>query len=89
MAHVLITHGVADFDKWQAAFNEVRAMRDEAGEKSAQVFRDAGEPNTITALFEWDSLDNAREYVGSARLKTAMQAAGVTSAPQITFLDGV
>lgn len=89
MAHVLISHNVADFAQWQAAFNDARAMRDEAGEKSAQVFREAGDPNTVTALFEWDSLDNAREYVGSARLKTAMQAAGVTSAPQITFLNGV
>ncbi len=87
MTYVLITHGVADFDKWQTAFNEVRAIRDEAGEKSAQVFRDAGDPNTITALFEWDNFENAREYVNSARLKTAMKNAGVTSAPQITFLE--
>ncbi|PHQ94512.1 MAG: cyclase [Marinosulfonomonas sp.] len=89
MTHVLITHGVADFDKWQAAFNDVLPMRDEAGEKSAQIFRDAGDPNTITALFEWDNFENAREYVNSARLKTAMQNAGVTSAPQITFLEDV
>lgn len=88
MAHVMITHGVADFNVWQAAFNDAQPMRDEAGEKSAAVFRNASNPNEITGLFEWDNLDNAREYVGSARLKTAMQSAGVTSAPQITFLDG-
>ena len=34
-------------------------------------------------------IERAKEYVGSARLKTAMQSAGVTSAPQISFLDGI
>jgi len=89
MAHVVITHSVADFAVWQAAYNDALALRDEAGKKSAQVFRDAADPNTITGLFEWDSIENAREYVGSERLKSAMQDAGVTSAPQVTFLDGV
>ena len=89
MTHVLVTHEVADFDKWNTVFHDVAAMREEAGEKSAKIFRDTANPNTVTALFDWDNLENAQEYVNSARLKTAMQSAGVTSAPQITFLDGV
>ncbi|QMU59368.1 MAG: hypothetical protein GKR98_14950 [Boseongicola sp.] len=88
MAHVMITHSVADFGTWQQAFVDALPMRQEAGEKSAQIFRDAGDPNTITGLFEWDSADRAKEYVTSARLRTAMEGAGVTSQPQVTFLDG-
>ena len=87
MTHVMITHSVADFDQWQAVFNDALPMRDEAGEISARVFRDVTDPNMITALFEWDSIENAQEYVASARLKTAMQSAGVNSAPQISFLQ--
>lgn len=89
MAHMLVIHEVADFDKWKVVFDEVKPMRDEAGEKSCAIYRDASNPNKITALFEWDSVDNAREYAGSARLKTAMQEAGVTGPPQISFLNGV
>lgn len=89
MVHVMITHSVEDFDRWRAAFNEAWPMREEAGEKSAQLFRNAASPNTVTGLFEWDNFENAQGYVKSARLKTAMQNAGVTSAPQITFLDDV
>jgi len=69
MAHMLVTHSVDDFDKWKAVFDEVKPMRDEAGELSVALFRDASEPDTITALFEWDSLDNARECLTSALMR--------------------
>lgn len=87
MAHMLVTHKVEDFDTWKAIFDEVKPMRDEAGEISATLFRDASDPNTVTALFEWDSLDNARAYAGSDQLRAAMQKAGVAGPPTITFLN--
>ncbi len=87
MPHMLVSHKVEDFAKWKGVFDSVEAMRREAGEKSNTLFRDADDPNAITALFEWDSLENAQEYAGSARLKSAMQEAGVTGPPQITFLN--
>jgi quinol monooxygenase YgiN len=89
MPYVLVTHKVEDFDRWKDIFDEVAPMREEAGEKSATVYRDVSDPNTVTALFEWDTLENAHEYTGSDRLKAAMRTAGVISAPQIAFLDGI
>ncbi len=89
MAHMMVIHSVDDFDKWKAVFDEVKPMRDEAGEISAALYRDASEPNTVTALFEWDNLENARKYAGSDRLKAAMQKAGVSGPPTITFLNSV
>ncbi|MFQ5623386.1 MAG: putative quinol monooxygenase [Paracoccaceae bacterium] len=88
MATMMVRHKVADFDGWKAVFDEVRPMREEAGEKSATLYRDVDDPNTITALFEWDSLENAQAYAGSARLRTAMERAGVAGPPQIAFLNG-
>jgi len=89
MPYILVTHKVEDFDKWKDIFDEVAPMRDEAGEKSAALYRHATDPNTVTALFEWDTLENAHEYASSDRLKAAMGKAGVTGAPQITFLESV
>jgi len=88
MAHVMITHSVADFGTWEKAFIDALPMREEAGEKSAMIFRNSDDPSVITGLFEWDSTERAKEYVSSARLRTAMEGAGVTSPPQVTFLDG-
>lgn len=88
MAYMLVTHQVEDFAKWKDVFDEVKPLRDEAGEVSAAIFQDASNPNTVTGLFEWDNLENARAYAASPNLKAAMQKAGVTSPPQITFLNG-
>lgn len=89
MAYMLVTHKVEDFDKWKGIFDEVAPMREEAGELSAALFQDVSDGNTITALFEWDSLEHAREYAGSDRLKAAMQNAGVAGPPQVSFLSGI
>ena len=87
MAHLLIIHRVEDYAKWRAVFDEKVGLRQENGERSAHVFRNADDPNNLVLLFGWDSLDNARSYVQDPRLRAAMQEAGVTGPPQILFLD--
>ncbi len=87
MSYMLVTHKVENFDAWKTVFDDVKPMRDEAGEKSFTIYRDAADPNTVTALFEWDSLENARQYAGSDQLKSAMHNAGVAGPPQISFLN--
>jgi quinol monooxygenase YgiN len=86
MAHVLVRHRVEDPTKWQAAFDGAIEMRKSAGELSAQILHAADDPNDLVLLFEWDNLDNARNFLGSDDLKRAMEAAGVCSAPEITLL---
>ncbi|MFQ5623387.1 MAG: putative quinol monooxygenase [Paracoccaceae bacterium] len=87
MPYMLVRHKVVDFVSWKKVFDEVEPMRKEAGEKSAQLFRDADDPNMITAVFEWDSLDNAHNYASSPRLKSAMEKAGVVGPPHIWFAN--
>jgi quinol monooxygenase YgiN len=87
MPYMLITHKVEDYAKWKSVFDDVAPMRREAGEKSARLYRDDTDPQVVTAIFEWDTLEHAHEYAGSARLKTAMKNAGVVSQPEITFLN--
>ena len=87
MSYMLVQHEVEDYAKWRSVFDSVEGLRKENGEKSAQVMRSADNSNSITALFEWDTIENARQYAQSPELKEAMQRAGVTSAPNISFLD--
>ena len=67
-------------------FDSVADLRKRNGETSAQIYRDATDPNAITLLFGWDSLSNAQGYAESVELKEAMGKAGVTGPPEITFL---
>jgi quinol monooxygenase YgiN len=83
---MLAQHKVENFASWKEVFDSVADLRQKNGEKSAQIFHDANEPNSLTLLFEWDNLDNARQYAQSPELKAAMQKAGVAGPPTISFL---
>jgi len=87
MASMLIQHKVKDFAAWKKVFDSVAAMRKSGGELSAQVFRDANDPNKLTVLNKWDSLANAQKFAQSPELKAAMEKAGVDGPPTVTFLN--
>jgi heme-degrading monooxygenase HmoA len=87
MAYMFVQHGVQDYEAWKSVFDSVGDLRRRNGEKSYQILRQENGSNKLVALFEWDSLDNARKYAASPELKEAMQRAGVTGKPEILFLE--
>ena len=88
MVHLLIRHTIADYATWRSVFDAHEAFRRANGATGVgQLYRDEGNPNQITAVLEWDNAENARRFAGSPSLKEAMQAAGVTSAPEVHFLN--
>lgn len=87
MPYMLIRHKVRDYAKWKPIYDAHGVQRKASGEKSARLFRSAGDPNEIVLLFEWDSLDNARRFIGSEDLRQAMQRAGVADKPDVFFLE--
>ncbi|MDP6124826.1 MAG: hypothetical protein QGH20_03620 [Candidatus Latescibacteria bacterium] len=46
-----------------------------------------GEPNTVTALIELGSMDQAKTFMSAANLADAMKEAGVIGKPDVTFLN--
>ena len=89
MPYVLVQHEVKDFSAWRDVFDSVNDLRAQQGEKSAQVFTNADNPNMITTIFEWDTFENAERYFfNTPELKSAMQEAGVLGPPTITMLNG-
>lgn len=87
MATMLVQHQVSDFAKWKAVYDSAVDLRKSNGELSDEIYRDADDPNSITLLFKWDSLERAKKYAQSPGLKEAMQKAGVTRPPKISFLN--
>jgi hypothetical protein len=87
MPYMLVQHKVENFAKWKAVFDSKLDLRQMNGEKSAQILHDADDHNSLTLLFEWDTLENARQYAQNPDLKAAMQEAGVTGPPDIAFLN--
>jgi heme-degrading monooxygenase HmoA len=87
MAHLFVKHTVADYNAWKKTFDAFAETRRAGGEKSFQVLHPENEPNNLYLMFEWDNLANAQNFMNSSELKNAMQEAGVTEEPQISFLN--
>ena len=87
MASMLVQHKVKDYAEWKKAFDSNAALRKSGGELSAQIFRDASDPNRLTVLNKWDTLANAQKFAHSPELRAAMEKAGVDGPPTITFLN--
>lgn len=89
MASMLVQQKVKDYAEWKKVYDSVYDLRVSNGEISDQIYRDASDPNSLTVIFKWDSLENARSYANSPELKAAMQQAGVEGPPNIYFLNEV
>ena len=50
MASMLIQHKVKDFTEWKKVFDSAAGLRSSSGELSAQVFRDASDPNKLIII---------------------------------------
>jgi len=89
MASMLVQQTVKDFAEWKNVYDSAADLRSSNGELSEQIYRDASDPNKLTIVFKWDSLENAQKYASSPELKAAMEKAGVNGPPNINFLNEV
>lgn len=89
MASILITHKVKDFAEWKKFFDSKIDFRKSNGELSTQIFRDANDPNKLTVINKWNSMEHALKFAQSPELKASMEAAGVLGTPEIHFLNEV
>lgn len=87
MAKLIVHHKVQDYSAWRKVFDETRPDRTQFGSTGDQVFRSASDPNEITVLTDWPSIDAAKAFAASAQLKEAMKNAGVLSQPDVKFLN--
>jgi heme-degrading monooxygenase HmoA len=84
MPYVLERHKVQDYDKWKAVFDADTANREASGSRGAQIFRSADDPTEVVVLFEWDSLQRARERIQSTALRQKFHEAGVAGGVEQT-----
>ena len=89
MASMLVQQTVKDCAAWRKVYDSAADLRASNGGLSDQVYRDASNPNSVTAIFKWDSLANAQKYAQTPELKAAMEKAGVVGPPNISFLNEI
>ena len=82
-----INHAVADYDKWKAVYDTMPPTV--GGAKFARVNKRVDDPNTVTVVAGFDSLDTLNAFVGDDRLKEVMHEAGVVGEPRIEIYEEV
>jgi heme-degrading monooxygenase HmoA len=87
MPRLLARLKINDYAKFKPVFDQVTAVRKRYGSKGGFLLRDADNPNELTVILEWDSLENARKYTQSPELKKALQTGDVIA--NFYFLDEV
>ncbi len=88
-AAVLVRSRVADFDTWLAAFDTHEDARRAAGILGHHINRAEDDPNDVSIYLALSDLDKAKDFSASDDLRQRMQASGVISVPELTYMTPV
>jgi hypothetical protein len=86
---MIVTHKVADYEKWKASYDSHDSMRLANGIHSYVIGRGFNDPNMVLVAVKADDMNKAKAFAKDPGLKKAMQQGGVTGAPSISFLNAV
>jgi hypothetical protein len=81
--HMFVRHTVTDYAAWRKAYDAFQPTAKQMGVKAQAVYQATDNPNDVTVTHDFKTQSEAQAFASSEKLKTAMQKAGVTGAPQI------
>ena len=88
MTTLFLKHRVRDYGEWRKVYDKYADFQKESGITSAIVYRNEDDPDDVTVVHEFASLEAARAFVGNADLKAAMGSAGVVGEPLFWIATG-
>lgn len=91
MARILmiVQHPVKDYDAWRVEYDRAQPIRDKHGATNAGIFRNTDDPNDVTGLHWFSSVDEAHAFADDPDLKEAMARAGVSGQVRIEVSEEV
>lgn len=84
----LLSHTVADFDTWLEAYDAADELRTSHGIVGHAANRSMDDPSQAIVYHQAESFDELRRFLAAPELKAAMEQAGVTSEPEVSFHTG-
>ncbi len=87
MITTAIRHSVTDYGKWKTVYDTYRPTSE--GAKFARVNRSVEDPNMVTVVAGFDTLELAQAFLDNPTLKTKMTEAGIVGSPRIEINEEV
>jgi hypothetical protein len=85
---IAINHAVDDYDKWKQVYDTYPPTT-AGGANFSRVNRDIDDPNLITVVAGFDSLDTLKSFASDPQLKDLMHQAGVQGQPRIEIYEEI
>lgn len=82
---MFVRHEVADYGAWRKAYDAFAPIQKKLGVIYKAVYQSADDPNDVTVIHDFHSLEKAKAFAASTELKAAMEKSGVKGAPQIWY----
>ena len=82
---MFVRHEVADYAAWRKGYNSFLPVQKKHGVIFQAVYQSADNPNDVTVIHDFHSLEEAKAFVTLPELKAAMEKGGVKGAPTIWF----
>ena len=87
MAWTHVRHRVEDYPKWKEVFDSTAEYKRSHGWKGYRLHTIEGENTHVLVMEEFETEDQAREFIGSEYLREAMSRAGVSDQPDIWVVE--
>ncbi|RPI25208.1 MAG: cyclase [Actinobacteria bacterium] len=80
-------HPVTDYAKWKTVYDTFPPTS--GGAKYARVSRSVEDPNMVTVVAGFDTIELAKTFINNPALKAKMSEAGVLGSPRIEINEEV
>jgi quinol monooxygenase YgiN len=82
---MFVRHEVTDYGAWRKVFDSFAPMQKKMGVIYKAVYQSTDDPNDVTVVHDFRSLDKAKAFAASPDLKAAMEKSGLKGPPQIWY----
>ena len=83
---MFIRHNVADYGVWKKGYDSYAPTQKKMGVFFQAVYQSTDNPNDVTVIHDFHSVEKAKAFAASPDLKTTMGKLGVTGEPQIWYV---
>jgi hypothetical protein len=87
MSWIHVRHRVEDYPKWKEVFDSTAEYKRSHGWQGYRLFAIEGDNNHVLVMEEFETPEQAREFVGSDYLRDAMGRAGVSDQPDMQMIE--
>ena len=83
---VFVRHDVVDFEVWKKGYDDFAAEQKKGDVFFQKVFQSISNPNNVTVIHDFHSLERAEAFFNSDALKSTMKRIGSLGEPEIWFV---